>query len=123
MLAGYLRMLTPLMINKYLGRMMNTHPALLPSFGGEGMHGLNVHQAVLDHGCKVSGCTIHFVTVDVDGGQIILQKALPVLEDDTAESLQERVLKEEHKLLPRAIQLFAQGKLKIDGRKCHVLET
>ncbi len=122
-LAGYLRMLTPFMIDKYLGRMMNTHPALLPSFGGEGMHGLNVHQAVLDHGCKVSGCSIHFVTVDVDGGQIILQKALPVLEDDTAESLQERVLKEEHRLLPRAIQLFAQGKLKIDGRKCHVLET
>jgi phosphoribosylglycinamide formyltransferase-1 len=122
-LAGYLRMLTPFMINKYLGRMMNTHPALLPSFGGEGMHGLNVHQAVLDNGCKVSGCSIHFVTVHVDGGQIILQKALPVLEDDTAETLQERVLKEEHKLLPRAIQLFAQGKLKIDGRKCHVLET
>ena len=122
-LAGYLRMLTPFMINKYLGRMMNTHPALLPSFGGEGMHGLNVHQAVLDCGCKVSGCSIHFVTVDVDGGQIILQKALPVLEDDTAETLQERVLKEEHRLLPRAIQLFAQGKLKIDGRKCHVLET
>lgn len=122
-LAGYLRMLTPFMINKYLGRMMNTHPALLPSFGGEGMHGLNVHQAVLDYGCKVSGCSIHFVTVDVDGGQIILQKALPVLEDDTAETLQERVLKEEHRLLPRAIQLFAQGKLKIDGRKCHVLET
>lgn len=122
-LAGYLRMLTPVMINKYAGRMMNTHPALLPSFGGKGMHGLNVHQAVLDYGCRVSGCTIHFVTLDVDGGQIILQKALPVQENDSAEMLQERILKEEHKLLPRAIQLFAQGKLKIEGRRCRVLET
>ncbi len=122
-LAGYLRMLTPLMFSKYGGRMMNTHPALLPSFGGKGMHGLNVHKAVIDLGCKVSGCTIHFVTEDVDGGQIILQKAVPVHEDDTPETLQERVLKEEHKLLPRAIQLFAQGKLKVEGRRCRVLET
>lgn len=122
-LAGYLRMLTPMMFKKYAGRMMNTHPALLPSFGGKGMHGLNVHQAVIGYGCKVSGCTIHFVTEDVDGGQIILQKSVPVHEDDTPETLQERVLKEEHKLLPRAIQLFAQGKLKIEGRRCRVLET
>ncbi len=122
-LAGYLRMLTPLLINKYVGRLMNTHPALLPSFGGKGMHGLNVHQAVLDYGCKVSGCTIHFVTPDVDGGPIIAQKSVPVLEADTAETLQERILKEEHRLLPRAIQLFAQGKLKMEGRKVHVLEA
>ncbi len=122
-LAGYLRMLTPVMITKYAGRLINTHPALLPSFGGKGMHGVNVHQAVIDYGCKVSGCTIHFVTLDVDGGPIIAQKAVPVLEGDTAELLQERILKEEHKLLPRAIQLFAQGKLKIEGRKVRVLET
>lgn len=122
-LAGYLRMMTPLIIRKYAGRMMNTHPALLPAFGGKGMHGLNVHLAVLDYGCKVSGCTIHFVTEEVDGGQIILQKAVPVSEDDTPETLQERILKEEHKLFPRAIQLFAQGKLKIEGRKCRVLQT
>lgn len=122
-LAGYLRMLTPVFINKYAGRLMNTHPALLPSFGGKGMHGLNVHQAVLDYGCKVSGCTIHFVTLEVDGGPIVLQKSVPVLEDDTAETLQERVLKEEHKLYPRAIELFAQGKLKLEGRKVRILET
>src|SRR5512136_918785 len=122
-LAGYLRMLTPVFIDKYAGRLMNTHPALLPSFGGKGMHGLKVHQAVLDYGCKVSGCTIHFVTLEVDGGPIILQKAVPVQEGDTAEVLQERVLKEEHKLYPRAIQLFAQGKLKLDGRRCRVLEA
>ncbi|HEX9908847.1 MAG TPA: phosphoribosylglycinamide formyltransferase [Thermoplasmata archaeon] len=122
-LAGYLRMLTPVFINKYAGRLMNTHPALLPAFGGKGMHGLNVHQAVLDYGCKVSGCTIHFVTLEVDGGPIVLQKAVPVLEGDTAEVLQERVLKEEHRLFPRAVQLFAQGKLKLDGRRVRVLET
>lgn len=122
-LAGYLRMLTPVFIDKYAGRLMNTHPALLPSFGGKGMHGLKVHQAVLDYGCKVSGCTTHFVTLEVDGGPIILQKAVPVLEGDTAETLQERVLKEEHKLYPRAIQLFAQGKLKHDGRRIRILET
>jgi phosphoribosylglycinamide formyltransferase-1 len=122
-LAGYLRMLTPVFINKYAGRLMNIHPALLPSFGGEGMHGLKVHQTVLDYGCKVSGCTIHFVTLEVDGGPIILQKAVPVQEGDTAETLQERVLKEEHKLYPRAVQLFAQGKLKQDGRRIRVLET
>jgi phosphoribosylglycinamide formyltransferase-1 len=122
-LAGYLRMMTPVFINKYAGRIMNTHPALLPSFGGKDMHGLKVHQAVIDYGCKVSGCTIHFVTAEVDGGQVILQKSVPVLEDDTAETLQERILKEEHKLFPRAIQLFAQGKLKIEGRRVRVLET
>ena len=122
-LAGYLRMLTPLMINKYSGRILNTHPALLPSFGGKGMHGLHVHKAVLDYGCKVSGCTIHIVTEEVDGGPIVLQKAVPVLEDDTPETLQERVLKEEHKLYPRAVQLFAQGKVKMDGRRARILET
>lgn len=121
-LAGYLRILTPVFINKYAGRLMNTHPALLPSFGGSGMHGLNVHKAVLDYGCKVSGCTIHFVTLDVDGGPIILQKSVPVLEDDTPETLQERVLKEEHKLFPRAVQLFARGKLRMEGRRVRILE-
>ncbi len=121
-LAGYLRILTPLFIDKYAGRLMNTHPALLPSFGGSGMHGLNVHRAVLAYGCKVSGCTIHFVTLDVDGGPIILQKAVPVLEDDTPETLQERVLKEEHKLLPRAVQLYAAGKLRLEGRRVRILE-
>lgn len=122
-LAGYLRMLTPLMITRYSGKIVNTHPALLPSFGGEGMHGLNVHQAVIDRGCKVSGCTVHFVTLDIDGGPIIAQKAVQVQEDDTAETLQERILKEEHKLLTRAIQLFAQGKLKVEGKRVRVLET
>ena len=118
-----LRMLTPLMIDRYAGRILNTHPALLPSFGGKGMHGLHVHRAVLDYGVKVTGCTIHIVTLEVDGGPIVLQKAVPILEDDSPESLQERVLKEEHKLYPRAIQLFAEGKVKIEGRRTRILST
>lgn len=122
-LAGYLRMLTPGMVDRYRGKILNTHPALLPSFGGKGMHGIHVHRAVLDYGVKVSGCTIHVVTAEVDGGPIVLQKAIPVLEDDTPESLQERILKEEHKLYPRAVQLFAQGKVKIEGRRARIIET
>ena len=122
-LAGYLRMLTSRMIDRYAGRILNTHPALLPSFGGEGMHGLNVHAAVLDYGVKVTGCTIHVVTLEVDGGPIVLQKAVPVLEDDTPETLQARVLKEEHKLYPRALQLFAEGKVKVEGRRARILST
>jgi phosphoribosylglycinamide formyltransferase-1 len=122
-LAGYLRMLTPLMINRYAGRILNTHPALLPSFGGKGMHGLNVHKAAIDYGVKVSGCTIHVVTLEVDGGPIVLQKSVPVHEDDTPEMLQERVLKEEHKLYPRAIQLFAEGKVKVEGRRTRIMGT
>jgi phosphoribosylglycinamide formyltransferase-1 len=122
-LAGYLRMLTPGMVDRYRGKILNTHPALLPSFGGKGMHGIHVHRAVLEYGVKVSGCTIHVVTAEVDGGPIVLQKAVPVLEDDTPESLQERILKEEHKLYPRAVQLFAQGKVKIEGRRVRIIET
>lgn len=122
-LAGYLRMLTPGMVDRYRGKILNTHPALLPSFGGKGMHGIHVHRSVLEYGVKVSGCTIHVVTAEVDGGPIVLQKAVPVLEDDTPESLQERILKEEHKLYPRAVQLFAQGKVKIEGRRARIIET
>lgn len=122
-LAGYLRMLTPAIVDRYAGRILNTHPALLPSFGGKGMHGINVHKAVIDYGAKISGCTIHVVTLEVDGGPILLQKAVPVLEDDTPETLQERILREEHRLYPRAIQLFAEGKVKIEGRRARIIET
>ena len=122
-LAGYLRMMTTYLVDKYRWRMMNVHPALLPRFGGKGMHGERVHRAVLDAGCKVSGCTVHFVTEDVDGGPIIAQKSVPVLEGDTPETLAKRVLDAEHTLLPRAIQLFAEGKLKVvDGKRVRVLD-
>ena len=121
-LAGYMRILTPWLIQKYPGRMMNIHPALLPSFGGSGMYGERVHKAVLDYGCKISGCTVHFVVPEVDGGPIILQESVPVLENDTPETLANRIHPVEHKLYPKAIALFASGKLKIDGRRVRILD-
>ncbi|HUU54185.1 MAG TPA: phosphoribosylglycinamide formyltransferase [Armatimonadota bacterium] len=120
-LAGYLRIMTPELVDAYAGRMMNTHPALLPAFGGKDMWGHHVHEAVLEYGCKVSGCTIHFVSLETDGGPIILQRAVPVEEDDTAETLAARILPHEHNLFPRAIQLFAEGRLKIEGRRVRIL--
>src|SRR5207237_10203077 len=96
---------------KYQGRVMNIHPALLPSFGGKGMYGQRVHQAVMDHGCKVSGCTVHFVDNTYDNGPIILQRTCPVLDDDTADALAHRVFEEEKLAYPEAIQLFAQNHL------------
>lgn len=121
-LAGYLKMFTPFFIRRYYGKMINIHPALLPLFGGEGMYGLKVHQAALDCGVKVSGCSVHFVDESIDGGPIIVQKAVKIEEDDTAETLAERILKEEHILLPKAIQLFAEGRLKIEGRRVRILK-
>jgi phosphoribosylglycinamide formyltransferase-1 len=120
-LAGYLRIMTPELVDAYAGRMINIHPALLPSFGGRDMWGHHVHQAVLDYGCKVSGCTIHFVSLETDGGPIILQRAVPVQEDDTPEALAARILPYEHQLYSQAIQLFAEGRLKIEGRRVHIL--
>jgi len=105
---------------KYQGRVMNIHPALLPSFGGKGMYGKRVHQAVLDHGCKVSGCTVHFVDANYDNGPIILQRTCPVLEDDTADTLAHRVFDEEKIAYPQAIQLFHTGRLRVEGRRVSV---
>jgi phosphoribosylglycinamide formyltransferase-1 len=99
---------------------MNIHPALLPSFGGKGMYGRRVHQAVLDHGCKVSGCTVHFVDRTYDTGPIILQRTCPVLEEDTAESLAQRVFEEEMIAYPEAIRLFQEGRLRIEGRRVRI---
>jgi formyltetrahydrofolate-dependent phosphoribosylglycinamide formyltransferase len=103
------------------GRVMNIHPSLLPSFGGRGMFGRKVHQAVLDHGCKVSGCTVHFVDSTYDTGPIILQRTCLVLDDDTPDTLVHRVFEEEKIAYPEAIRLFQSGRLRIDGRKVHVL--
>ena len=102
---------------KYAGRVINIHPALLPSFGGRGMYGRRVHQAVIDHGCKLSGCTVHVVDDQYDTGPIVLQRACPVLDDDTAETLAARVFEQEKIAYPEAIRLFQQGKLKVDGRR------
>jgi len=120
-LAGYLRIMTPVLTDALAGRMMNIHPALLPAFGGPGMYGHHVHQAVLDYGCKVSGCTMHFVTLETDGGPIILQRAVPVEEDDTPKTLAARILPHEHALYCQAVQLYAEGRLKIEGRRVRVL--
>lgn len=104
----------------YEGRVMNIHPALLPSFGGKGMYGHHVHEAVLAAGCKVSGCTVHFVTNEYDAGPIIVQKTAPVVEGDDADALAARVFEQECEAFPEAIALFAQGRLKVDGQVVHV---
>lgn len=104
---------------KYKNRVMNIHPALIPSFCGKGYYGHHVHRAVLDYGVKVSGCTIHFADDIYDRGPIILQAAVPVKDDDTPETLSARVFAEECRLYPRAIQLFAEGRLEIKGRKVY----
>ena len=104
----------------YAGRVMNIHPALLPCFGGKGMYGGKVHRAVLDHGCKVSGCTVHFVDNQYDNGPIIVQRVCPVQDEDTPESLAARVFEEEKIAYPDAIRLFANGRLQIDGRRVRV---
>ena len=116
-LAGYMRLLSPVFIDAFPGRIMNIHPSLLPSFPGLG----GVGQA-LKYGVKVSGCTVHFVDENLDTGPIILQEAVPVYDDDTEESLHQRIHSVEHRLYPKAIQLFVQGKISIEGRKCIIHE-
>ena len=116
-LAGFMRILSPYFVHEFPGRILNIHPSLLPSFGGA-----HAHRDVLAYGVKVSGCTIHFVDEGMDSGPIILQTAVPVLDDDDEDALAARVLEQEHKLYPRAISLFLNGKLKIEGRKVRILE-
>jgi len=117
-LGGFLSLLT--IPPKYKGRVINVHPALIPSFCGKGYYGTTVHEAVLKSGVKLSGCTVHFVDETYDNGPIIIQRAVPVLDDDTVETLAARVFKEECKALPDAITLYAEGRLKIEGRRVHV---
>ena len=102
---------------------MNIHPALIPSFCGDGFYGLHVHEAVLEKGVKLTGATVHFVSPITDGGPIILQKAVEVLDDDTPEVLQKRVMEQaEWKIFPEAIRLFAEGKLHVEGNKVRISE-
>jgi len=114
-LAGYMRILSPYFIRTYKNKIMNIHPALLPSFPG-----LHAQRQTLEYGAKVSGCTVHFVDEGVDSGPIILQKAVEVSDDDTEESLAEKILKEEHQIYPRAIQLFSESRLMIKGRRVFI---
>jgi phosphoribosylglycinamide formyltransferase-1 len=111
-LAGFMRIISPVLIKAFPNRILNIHPSLLPSFPG-----LHVQQKALDHGVKFSGCTVHFVDEDMDTGPIIIQAVVPILDSDTEDSLSERILKQEHKIYSRAIQLFAEGRLKIEGRR------
>jgi len=108
---------------RYAGRVMNIHPALLPSFGGKGMYGHHVHEAVLARGCKVSGCTVHFVTNEYDAGPIVLQRAVRAFAEDTPERLAARVFREEREAYPEAIRLFAEGKLRVAGGVVHIDES
>jgi phosphoribosylglycinamide formyltransferase-1 len=119
-LAGYMKILSPKIIRAYKNRMINIHPALLPHFGGKGMYGIHVHEAVIASGVKVTGVTVHLVDEIYDHGAIVMQKCVPVLDDDTPESLAERVLKVEHELYSEAIQLFAEDKIEFKGNKAYV---
>ena len=110
-LAGFMRIITPVLIKAFPNRILNIHPSLLPAFPG-----LHVQKKALNHGVKFSGCTVHFVDEGVDTGPIIIQAVVPVLDNDTENSLSERILKQEHKIYSRAIQLFAEGRLTIEGR-------
>ncbi len=115
-LAGFLRILSPAFVARYSGRILNTHPALLPAFGGKGMYGERVHRAVLAAGSAASGCTIHLVDEVPDGGPIVAQRVVPVLDGDTPASLAERVQAEERRLYPDAIRWWAEGRVQIGGR-------
>lgn len=119
--AGWLCLLE--IPTRYDNRIMNIHPALLPSFGGKGMYGERVHRAVIDAGCKVSGCTVHFVDATYDTGPMIVQRACPVLDDDTPQTLAHRVFDEERQAYPHAIRLFAEGRLVVDGRRVKVRQV
>jgi folate-dependent phosphoribosylglycinamide formyltransferase PurN len=116
-----MRLLPRSVVEEYRGRIMNIHPALLPLFGGRGMYGERVHQAVLESGMKVSGCTVHFVDEEYDSGPIILQRTVPVLEGDTPQTLAARVLAQEHRAYTEAIRLFAEDRLRLEGRRVRIL--
>jgi phosphoribosylglycinamide formyltransferase-1 len=115
-LAGFMRIITPVLIKAFPNRILNIHPALLPAFPG-----LHVQKAALQHGVKFSGCTVHFVDEGMDTGPIIIQAVVPVLDNDTEDSLSESILKQEHKIYSRAIQLYAEGMLKIEGKRVLVV--
>lgn len=112
LLAGYMKIVTPMLVNAFANRMMNIHPSLLPSFPG-----LEVQKKAIEWGCKLAGCTVHFVTEGVDEGPIILQAAVPILDGDTSDTVAARILEQEHVIYPRAVHLFAEGRLRVEGRR------
>ena len=123
-MAGFMTIVTEELFQAYPNAVLNIHPSLIPSFCGVGCYGLHVHEKALAYGVKVSGATVHFVTEECDAGPIVLQKAVEVLPDDTPETLQRRIMEQcEWKLLPRAVSLFCQGRLNVEGRKVTILEN
>lgn len=114
-LAGFMRLLSPVMVEAFPHAIMNIHPALLPAFPG-----LDAQQQALDYGVRYTGCTVHFVDTGTDTGPIILQAVVPVMADDTAESLSQRIHGEEHRIYPEAVKLFCAGRLKVEGRRVHI---
>ncbi len=119
-LAGYMRKIGQPVIDAYRNRIFNIHPALIPMFFGRGMYGERVHEAAIERGVKVSGCTVHFVDEDYDTGPIVLQTVVPVDDGDTPETLAARILPEEHKTYVAAIRLFAEGRLEVVGRRVRI---
>jgi len=117
LLAGYMKILGKTLLDTYKNRILNIHPALLPAFPG-----LHAQEQAFRHGVKVAGCTVHFVDEELDGGPIILQKCVEVNEDDTPQTLAERILEQEHKIYPEAVKLFVENKLRIEGRKVKIIK-
>ncbi len=118
LLAGYMRILGKTLLEAYKNRILNIHPALLPAFSG-----LHAQKQAFDHGVKVAGCTVHFVDETLDGGPIILQRCVEVKEDDTDETLADRILEQEHKIYPEAVKLFVENRLRIEGRKVNIIKS
>ncbi len=121
-LAGWLLVVPASFIKEFENRIINIHPSLIPSFCGMGYYGLKVHTAAIEYGVKLSGATVHFVEADVDGGAIIMQRSVPVEADDTPETLQARILKEEHEMLPLCVKLLCKGKVQKEGRRVKIQE-
>ena len=121
-LAGWLKIIPAGCLDTFKDRVINIHPSLIPCFCGKGFYGLKVHEAAIEYGVKVSGATVHFVEADVDAGAIIMQRAVPVEDGDTPESLQARILKIEHEILPLCVKLLCEGKIEKTGRKIRILD-
>ncbi len=120
-LAGYLRKIPAAVVSEFRNRMVNIHPSLLPAFGGKGLYGKRVHESVLRANVRTSGATVHLVSEEYDSGPIVLQESVPVCDGDTPEILAARVLEVEHKLYPKALRLFAEGRVTIEGRHVRII--
>ena len=119
-LAGYLKIVSPKLVNEYRNRIINIHPSLIPAFCGKGYYGEKVHQGVIDYGVKVTGATVHFVDEGADTGPIIMQKTVKVKQDDDAKKLAARVLEVEHEILTKSISMFCEKKLNVQGRRVYI---